>query len=321
MHEGRKTVSKATGWEMEIAVIGLGRMGANIARRLARGGHRVVVFNRSAAKALELAKEEPAHRGGDPLWPTGKEARPAAPPLGHGPRRRSHGRDDCGSHGNPLPGDVIIDGGQLELPRFHAAGRRDQQTRGSTSSTAGTSGGIQGLTEGYSLMVGGEKPVVEGLRPVFETLAPSPNRGWGHVGPAGSGHFVKMVHNGIEYGLMQAYAEGFEILKARKDFDLDLHQVAEIWRSGSVVRSMAPRPHRREPLGRSGAERDQGLGGRLRRGPLDGLRGHQRGCSGPRDHAGPHDALCEPPGRELRSKASGRHAQQVRGTRGKDSDR
>ncbi len=101
----------------------------------------------------------------------------------------------------------------------------------------GTSGGIWGLTEGYSMMVGGDVAVVERLRPIFETLAPGPDKGWGHVGPSGAGHFVKMVHNGIEYGLMQAYAEGFEILKAKEDFDLDLHQIAQIWRYGSVVRS------------------------------------------------------------------------------------
>jgi 6-phosphogluconate dehydrogenase len=101
----------------------------------------------------------------------------------------------------------------------------------------GVSGGVWGLTDGYSMMVGGEKEVVEQLRPIFETLAPAPDKGWGHVGPSGAGHFVKMVHNGIEYGLMQAYAEGFEILKSKKDFNLDMRQIAEIWRYGSVVRS------------------------------------------------------------------------------------
>jgi len=101
----------------------------------------------------------------------------------------------------------------------------------------GTSGGVWGLTEGYSMMIGGEQEAVRRLRPIFETLAPTTDQGWGHVGPVGAGHFVKMVHNGIEYGLMQAYAEGFEIMHAKKDFDLDLHQVAEIWRVGSVVRS------------------------------------------------------------------------------------
>jgi 6-phosphogluconate dehydrogenase len=101
----------------------------------------------------------------------------------------------------------------------------------------GTSGGVWGLAEGYSMMVGGDASVVERLRPIFETLAPAKDRGWGRVGPVGSGHFTKMVHNGIEYGLMQAYAEGFSIMEHKQDFSLDLHQVAEIWRDGSVVRS------------------------------------------------------------------------------------
>ena len=133
-------------------------------------------------------------------------------------------------------GDVIIDGGNSNF-RESMERAKSLAKRGIRFVDAGTSGGIRGLKEGYSLMVGGERAVVERLRPVFETLAPSPKRGWGHVGPAGAGHFVKMVHNGIEYGLMQAYAEGFEILRGRKDFDLDLHRVAEIWRSGSVIRS------------------------------------------------------------------------------------
>ena len=102
---------------------------------------------------------------------------------------------------------------------------------------AGTSGGVWGLSEGYSMMVGGEKEIVERLRPIFETLAPAPDKGWGYVGPSGSGHFVKMVHNGIEYGMMQAYAEGFDIMKAKEEFELDMYQIAEIWRYGSVVRS------------------------------------------------------------------------------------
>jgi 6-phosphogluconate dehydrogenase len=211
-------------------------MGANIARRLARGGHRAFVFDKSPGKALALAKEDhriasvetleglvkkltkPRH-----LWvmvPAGKATDAVIRELAKILSR----------------GDVIIDGGnsnfQESMARAKALGRR-----GIHFVDVGTSGGIHGLTKGYSLMVGGDQTVVNRLRPVFETLAPSPKRGWGHVGPAGSGHFVKMVHNGIEYGLMQAYAEGFEILKTRKDFDLDLHQVAEIWRSGSVVRS------------------------------------------------------------------------------------
>ena len=221
---------------MEIAVIGLGRMGANIARRLAGGGHDVFVYDRSPEIAPALAGEHPQIRAARTiaglvkamatprhLWvmvPAGKATASAVRALAESLSR----------------GDVIIDGGNSNF-RESVARAKWLSRRGIHFVDAGTSGGIHGLKEGYSLMVGGESPVVERLRPVFETLAPSPGRGWGHVGPAGAGHFVKMVHNGIEYGLMQAYAEGFEILRARKEFELDLHRVAEIWRSGSVIRS------------------------------------------------------------------------------------
>ena len=237
MHEGRKTVSKATGWEMEIAVIGLGRMGANIARRLARGGHRVVVFNRVRKRPLNWPKRNRASMRLTALAGHCEDSSIRRATLGSwSPRAKPRMRCIADLTAILSPRDVIIDGGNSN---FRDSMRRAEKTQkqGAPFHRSGTSGGIWGLTEGYSIMVGGEKPVVEGLRPVFETLAPAPNRGWGHVGPAGAGHFVKMVHNGIEYGLMQAFAEGFEILKARKDFDLDLHQVAEIWRSGSVVRS------------------------------------------------------------------------------------
>ena len=133
-------------------------------------------------------------------------------------------------------GDTIIDGGNSNY--------RDTQRRAAMTLQrkiqyvdSGTSGGIWGLAEGYSLMIGGDEAVVERLRPIFETLAPAKNQGWGRVGPVGSGHYTKMVHNGIEYGLMQAYAEGFSILQHKSEFKLDLHQIAEIWRYGSVVRS------------------------------------------------------------------------------------
>ena len=109
--------------------------------------------------------------------------------------------------------------------------------RGIHFADVGTSGGVWGLTEGYCMMVGGEREVVERLRPIFETLAPDPDRGWGHVGPNGAGHLAKMVHNGIEYGLMEAYSEGFAILKRKEEFSLDLRQIAEVWRYGSVIRS------------------------------------------------------------------------------------
>jgi 6-phosphogluconate dehydrogenase len=134
------------------------------------------------------------------------------------------------------PGDIVIDGGNSY---YRDSVRRGAALReqGLRFLDVGTSGGIWGLTEGYSMMVGGDVDPVQALRPVLETLAPAPDRGWGHVGPNGAGHFVKMVHNGIEYGMMQAMAEGFAIMKRKTEFGLDLHQVAEIWRFGSVVRS------------------------------------------------------------------------------------
>ncbi len=133
-------------------------------------------------------------------------------------------------------GDTVVDGGNSNYKDTQRRARQfvDRQLN---YIDCGTSGGIWGLTEGYSMMVGGEAGVVKQLQPIFETLAPAPNRGWGRVGPSGAGHFTKMIHNGIEYGLMQAYAEGFSIMQHKKEFALDLHQVAEIWREGSVVRS------------------------------------------------------------------------------------
>jgi 6-phosphogluconate dehydrogenase len=133
-------------------------------------------------------------------------------------------------------GDTIIDGGNSNYKEsIRRAGMIAE--RGLHFVDAGTSGGIWGLTEGYSLMVGGPNEAVDRVRPIFETLAPAKDQGWAHVGPVGSGHFTKMVHNGIEYGMMQAYAEGFSILKHKKEFNLDLSQIAELWRTGSVVRS------------------------------------------------------------------------------------
>lgn len=220
---------------MDIAIIGLGRMGGNMARRLARGGHRVIGYNRSKDATDLLAKEEgilpaytlqeavamlPAPRAVWVMVPAGDVTETTLQTLL-----------------NLLsPGDTLIDGGNSN---YKDTIRRAQYitAKGVHFVDGGTSGGVWGLTEGYSMMIGGEKEAVERLRPIFATLAPGAETGWGHVGPSGSGHFVKMVHNGIEYGMMQAYAEGFEILHAKKDFHLDIHQIAEIWRTGSVVRS------------------------------------------------------------------------------------
>jgi 6-phosphogluconate dehydrogenase len=134
------------------------------------------------------------------------------------------------------PGDILIDGGNSnykDTMRRH----KEVTAKGFQFVDVGTSGGVWGLKEGYSMMIGGDKDPVEYLRPIFETLAPAPDKGWGHVGPGGSGHFVKMIHNGIEYGMMQAYAEGFTILNKKEEFALDLPQISQIWRYGSVVRS------------------------------------------------------------------------------------
>jgi len=138
--------------------------------------------------------------------------------------------------GHVQKGDIVIDGGNSyyidDIRRS-----KELSPRGIHYVDCGTSGGIWGLAEGYSLMIGGNKEPVERLGPIFQTLAPGPDRGWGHVGPHGAGHFVKMVHNGIEYGMMQALAEGFSILEHKKELGLDLHQVSRIWQYGSVVRS------------------------------------------------------------------------------------
>lgn len=219
---------------MELGIIGLGRMGGNMAERLVRGGHRVVGYARSPESVRRVL--EKGIEGAYSLEELTKMlASPRAIwlmiPAGDPVDKTIQGL---------LPyvqqGDVIIDGGNSY---YKDTLRRSimLKEKGIHPLDCGTSGGIWGLSEGYSLMIGGEKEVVERLRPIFETLAPAPDKGWGHVGPNGAGHFVKMVHNGIEYGLMEAFAEGFAILKKKEEFNLDLHHIAEIWRYGSVVRS------------------------------------------------------------------------------------
>jgi 6-phosphogluconate dehydrogenase len=219
---------------MDIGMVGLGKMGANMTRRLLKGGHRVVVSDLSA-EAVAAAVADGAVAAETIAALPGKLSAPRAVwvmvPAG-GPTESVIGA----LAGSLSPGDIVIDGGNSNYRETQRRGELLAE-KGISLVDVGTSGGIWGLTEGYSMMVGGPGEAVARLRPVFETLAPAPDRGWGHVGPGGSGHFVKMVHNGIEYGLMQAYAEGFDILEAKSEFELDLHQVAEIWRFGSVVRS------------------------------------------------------------------------------------
>ncbi len=219
---------------MQLGMIGLGRMGANMTTRLLQGGHQVVVYDRSA-EAVEQASEGGAtgarsladvvDRLETPraVWvmvPSGEPTEETVQELA----------------GLLSSDDTVIDGGNSNYKDTVRRGRQLAE-RGLHFVDSGTSGGVWGLKEGYSLMIGGDADAVQRLNPIFETLAPSPELGWGRVGPTGSGHFTKMLHNGIEYGMMQAFAEGFAILKKKTEFDLDLHQIAEIWRHGSVVRS------------------------------------------------------------------------------------
>ncbi|MCG8457476.1 MAG: decarboxylating 6-phosphogluconate dehydrogenase [Holophagales bacterium] len=219
---------------MEIAMIGLGKMGSNMVRRLLGGGHRVVAFDLDAGAVARVARD-----GAVAAESLGDLARkldtPRAVwvmvPAGVATERTVEALLDA-----LAPGDLIVDGGNSNYRDTQALASRVADA-GLHFVDVGTSGGIWGLEGGYSMMVGGEAEAVERLRGALETLAPAPDRGWGHVGPSGAGHFTKMVHNGIEYGMMQAYAEGFDLLRAKEELHLDLHQVAEIWRTGSVVRS------------------------------------------------------------------------------------
>src|SRR5690349_18630257 len=219
---------------MELGMIGLGRMGANMTERLVRGGHHVVGYD---PKPESRARVESIGAGSatsvDALVAKLKSPRTVWLMVPAGDIT-----DSTITSLIPLlrAGDTIVDGGNSNYKdTLRRAAMLEEKKIALVD--CGTSGGIWGLAEGYSMMIGGDTQVVERLRPVFETLAPGRDVGWGRVGPVGSGHFTKMVHNGIEYGLMQAYAEGFSILEHKKDFALDLHQIAEIWRNGSVVRS------------------------------------------------------------------------------------
>jgi 6-phosphogluconate dehydrogenase len=217
---------------MRLAMIGLGRMGGNMSERLMKGGHEVVVYDRSAeaiqkyvslgaSAARDLGEVTAKLKGPRIVWimvPSGKPV------------------DDTITRLTPglSKGDVIIDGGNSN---FHDTMRRaaELQGKGIHFVDSGTSGGIWGLANGYCLMIGASPEAFKLCEPIFKTLAPSD--GYAHMGPPGSGHYVKMVHNGIEYGMLQAYAEGYEILHASRDFKLDLHKIAAVWNHGSVVRS------------------------------------------------------------------------------------
>ena len=220
---------------MELGLIGLGRMGANMARRLRKGGVEVIAFNRNADVTKDLAKETglKAANSLEDLVSSLKAPRIVWLMLPAGEVTQTH-VDKLAALLSP--GDIVVDGANSYY--------KDSIRRGQALAAkklyfidAGVSGGVWGLENGYALMLGGEKAAMERLKPIIKVLAPAPDKGWLHCGPVGSGHFVKMVHNGIEYGMMQAYAEGFALMKGREDFNLDLGAISEMWRHGSVVRS------------------------------------------------------------------------------------
>lgn len=217
---------------MELGITGLGRMGANMARRWLRSGYRVIVHNRSRGPIDELAAA-----GATPAYTFEELVAALAPPRAIWvmlPAGDVTERAIETLAGLMSPGDTIIDAGNTmykdDMRRAEAL-----KTRGIQYIDQGTSGGIWGLELGYCLMVGGEPDVVARLEPAFRALAPE--NGYLHCGPVGSGHFVKMVHNGVEYGMMQAYAEGFDIMRSKTEFNLDMHKIAAVWNHGSVVRS------------------------------------------------------------------------------------
>jgi 6-phosphogluconate dehydrogenase len=219
---------------MELGMVGLGKMGAFMTERLVKGGHRVVGYDRDNSAVQKVVEKGAAGSASlEAMVSQLKAPRaiwlmvPAGDPVD---------QTIAALVPHLSEGDTIMDGGNSYY--------RDDLRRAAALKQhklnfvdVGTSGGVWGLTEGYSMMVGGDAALVKRLSPIFQTLAPGPEKGWGRVGPEGSGHFVKMVHNGIEYGLMQAYAEGFDLMRHKTEFNLDLLQIAQIWQFGSVVRS------------------------------------------------------------------------------------
>lgn len=220
---------------MRVAMVGLGRMGGNMARRLRRAGHEVVGYNINQSVTQEIAKEcglevstsladmvskLPAPRAVWLMLPAGEPTETTLDEL----------------RGLLSPGDVVIEGGNSNYQESQARAA-EMKKLGIDYLDVGVAGGIWGLENGYALMVGGEISAVKRLEPVLQALAPAPDKGWLHCGPSGAGHFVKMIHNGVEYGIMQVYAEGFSLLKGKTEFGFDLAAVANMWQNGSVIRS------------------------------------------------------------------------------------
>ncbi len=221
---------------MKFAMIGLGKMGANMVRRLINKGHKAQVYDVDHSIAQKLAAEsDPVHavKSIEDLFTEQQTPRVIWMMVPH------ECVDDTLASlqkAGLSAGDVVIDGGNsnYKLSKKRASQLAEKNI---LFVDCGTSGGVWGLENGYSIMVGGSNEAIEIITPLLKSLAPEANSGWGHVGPSGAGHYTKMVHNGIEYGMMQAYAEGFELMEAKKEFNLDLEQISAIWQQGSVVRS------------------------------------------------------------------------------------
>jgi 6-phosphogluconate dehydrogenase len=221
---------------MKLAMIGLGRMGGNMVKRLMQGEHEVVAYDVDATPAQALAAEFDRVQAASDLKDV--IAKLESPRVIWVMVPHEYVDDTIANllEAGVQAGDLIIDGGNSNYKEGQRRGA-ELAEKGILFADCGTSGGVWGLKNGYSLMIGGEKTAIDLIAPALTTLASDDGKGWGHMGPIGSGHFVKMVHNGIEYGMMQAFAEGYEIMKAKKEFDLDMHQISRVWQHGSVVSS------------------------------------------------------------------------------------
>ncbi|MGH8718157.1 MAG: phosphogluconate dehydrogenase (NAD(+)-dependent, decarboxylating) [Burkholderiales bacterium] len=219
---------------MELGMIGMGRMGAPMAQRLLHGGHRVVGFARNADALRRVAEIGAAPAASFDVLVNELKAPRAIwlmVPAGASTEENIH------TLGKLLtPGDIVVDGGNAYYRDSQRRGRL-LADKGIAFVDAGVSGGVWGLNQGYGLMLGGAHEQVDAILPLIRALAPAPDKGWVYCGPSGAGHFVKMVHNGIEYGLMQAYAEGFSLLAAKQDLELPLAEIAQAWCHGTVIRS------------------------------------------------------------------------------------
>jgi len=221
---------------MQLAMIGLGRMGGNMVRRLSGGGHEIVAYDVDAAPGRVLAAElNTVTAASDLAEVISKLAAPRVIWV-MVPHQFVDSTIENLLAAGLEAGDLIIDGGNSNYKEGQRRGR-ELAERGILFADCGTSGGVWGLRNGYSLMIGGSDEAIALIASGLTTLASNDGKGWGHVGPVGAGHFVKMVHNGIEYGMMQAFAEGFELMNAKKEFDLDMHRIARVWQHGSVVSS------------------------------------------------------------------------------------